>query len=1099
MMMRTTIAILLLVASFEAKADPATIGAYLASAWAAIGQAATAAGGWIAANWAYVATVVMNVYGASNARRKMRAEEARAKAEFNASLVDRTVAALTSTPPWRVVYGDPTTGGDIVAIFTSDKTGYNEHGQTYVKPDGYKHLVIVIASHACEAIDDIFVDGSRVGPLDGQGWALDTSLGTGRNYVLAAAYSKGATSLQLAAGTGTVLVGDEISIPGDSTRYTVTVGVTAPGTIQIASPGLLYPASSGSPISLGNEFAWHRSEPRQVQIQPLSFVDVAEPVAVIGQAGYMDGTNGFIDVVPTLSNGNTRITNPHIDRIISVQYSVNAVKSMLRISKHLGADDQTVDPFLNTKFPDEWDSTHRLRGMTYVTMTLDLEEPRFQGAPPEIYFRVRGRKVFDPRTSLTQYTRNNALIVRDYLLSPWGFRCASDDIDDASFIAAANACDTLINFTVTGPGGPFVTSEPTFAFAGVVTSADGQEAVLGDMADSMAGTIVYGAQWKIIPGVWTVPVMFDDATDELTDDDLDGQIEIVQAGAGLDTLYNGVRGTYIAAGRSAPSDFEPYQNAAFRAADGEDLFENVTFPFTDTNARCKNLAMIRTEQNRDSLVIRYPAKLKAFKLTVGDRVRVSSAEYGFVRKVFRVTDWQFALQDPVTLTLQEDAPEIYDQLEAVTADPSPNTMLPHPWDVPPPTGVTAVSGDAHLLRQRDGTVLTRVLVSWNQITSAYVAGGQGKVVVQWRSIAGASMFTTEVSGDATSTYLTDVMAGDALQIVVWIENGLRFKSPSVLLYHRVAGKTTVPGPVEEFGAIVVPGGLLFGWKQCPDDDFDVTILQQVTGLGGIWDPNRRPVWSGTPTTWKMDWPGDGAFSFLCRHRDTSGNLSTETARVELTITDHVITGLVRHWIDNLGNIVGWTYGVIDPEAGDIVGYEPAFWTGSGTTLMSTPTLAVGSASETVTVDVATGISVVAVNDMNPVLNLVTINEVYTNSAPRPVQVEITLSGSMFASLSPDATVANIIVLPYLEIKNETTSAWFFNGLVATKLLNEFNGHLLPGQTKSQVEGYVGSITVPAGHVVRIKHTLQLAGPPGGPGQLTMDVTSRSLRYTTIKA
>jgi hypothetical protein len=53
---------------------------------------------------------------------------------------------------------------------------------------------------------------------------------------------------------------------------------------------------------------------------------------------------------------------------------------------------------------------------------------------------VHGLKLYDPRTTLTAYSNNPALIARDILIRS-GARTAAQ-LDDASFIAAANACDS---------------------------------------------------------------------------------------------------------------------------------------------------------------------------------------------------------------------------------------------------------------------------------------------------------------------------------------------------------------------------------------------------------------------------------------------------------------------------------------------------------------------------------------------------------------------------------------------------------------------------------------------------------------------------------
>ncbi|MFQ5473336.1 MAG: P22 coat - protein 5 family protein, partial [Dehalococcoidia bacterium] len=63
--------------------------------------------------------------------------------------------------------------------------------------------------------------------------------GTGASYTSdTAGYAVGATSITLITGTGTVLAGDVVTFAGDSNKYIVKTGVSAPGTIVLAEPGL---------------------------------------------------------------------------------------------------------------------------------------------------------------------------------------------------------------------------------------------------------------------------------------------------------------------------------------------------------------------------------------------------------------------------------------------------------------------------------------------------------------------------------------------------------------------------------------------------------------------------------------------------------------------------------------------------------------------------------------------------------------------------------------------------------------------------------------------------------------------------------------------
>ncbi len=53
-----------------------------------------------------------------------------------------------------------------------------------------------------------------------------------------AGHPVGTTLIPLITGTGTLIAGDIITFAGDANKYVIKTGITAPGTIEIASPGL---------------------------------------------------------------------------------------------------------------------------------------------------------------------------------------------------------------------------------------------------------------------------------------------------------------------------------------------------------------------------------------------------------------------------------------------------------------------------------------------------------------------------------------------------------------------------------------------------------------------------------------------------------------------------------------------------------------------------------------------------------------------------------------------------------------------------------------------------------------------------------------------
>lgn len=107
----------------------------------------------------------------------------------------------------------------------------------------------------------------------------------------------------------------------------------------------------------------------------------------------------------------------------------------------LGGDNQPYISLLSGA-DATWGTNHRLRGIAYVALRFKYDQDVFSGIP-DVKCVVRGKRVYDPRTSTTAWSTNPALCLRDYLTnSRYGKGLATNLIDDTSFIAAANFLDT---------------------------------------------------------------------------------------------------------------------------------------------------------------------------------------------------------------------------------------------------------------------------------------------------------------------------------------------------------------------------------------------------------------------------------------------------------------------------------------------------------------------------------------------------------------------------------------------------------------------------------------------------------------------------------
>lgn len=346
--------------------------------------------------------------------------------------------------------------------------------------------------------------------------------------------------------------------------------------------------------------------------------------------------------------------------------------SKIRIKKHLGGSGQTVDSDLLAE-SNQITSDFVGNGIAYLYVRHEYDQDVFANGLPLITAVVKGRKVYDPRTSSTAYSNNAALCVRDYLTASYGL--SDSQIDDTVFSAAANICDESVTLAEGG-------TEARYTVNGVVKADQNHGDVLQNMMTACAGSLFWGAgAWKLVVADYVAPVK------TLGLDDLRGPISL-STRVNLRDQFNGVQGTFNNSDdRWIVSDYPPITSATFQAEDGGDE-TLLDFPLTMTtsSATAQRIAKLTLYRGREQMTLTADFGLNAFDVEVGEIIALTNDRYGWTEKEFEVVGWTFGAAEAgdlrVTLTLRETSEAAFDWNAEETAIIQNNTTLPNVFTTP---------------------------------------------------------------------------------------------------------------------------------------------------------------------------------------------------------------------------------------------------------------------------------------------------------------------------------------------------------------------------------------------------------------------------------
>lgn len=352
--------------------------------------------------------------------------------------------------------------------------------------------------------------------------------------------------------------------------------------------------------------------------------------------------------------------------------SPSRYSGLVTIKEHLGTSTQAADSDLVSNVSG-WTGNHRLRGIAYLYVKLTYDADAFPNGVPEVSAVIKGKKVYDPRTTTTVWSDNPALCIRDYLASTgYGLGEASANIDDTTFTAAANICDQ----TNTDAG------TTRYTMNGAFTTGSTPVDFLQDAITSMGATLWYNqGAWKVKAAAWTA------ASVNFDENDLRSGISLATRNSRRDN-FNNVNGTFRGDESNwQVTDFPPVTNAAFVTADGgQESSLDLDLTFTDNSIEARRIARIVLERNRQQLTVEASFGLRAFQVQTGDNITLTNTRLGWTNKEFEVMSWNFASVDEydlqVNMVLREISSSVFDEVDDGIVYERDNTTLLSPFTVP---------------------------------------------------------------------------------------------------------------------------------------------------------------------------------------------------------------------------------------------------------------------------------------------------------------------------------------------------------------------------------------------------------------------------------
>lgn len=508
--------------------------------------------------------------------------------------------------------------------------------------------------------------------------------------------------------------------------------------------------------------------------------------------------------------------------------------------------DQTAADPTAKMYVDGWTSDHVGYGQTYAVLKLEIDGELFPGAINEIKFKVKGKKVYDPRKDSTaggsgthrindkttwEWSDNPQLCAYNWVMEYGGKMPPLRRIPTDFMAITANYCDELATYTDKDGNQQ---QDTRFSCNGILNnSVKPAEGLKQIMATCGAKVYRVGGRIFIKPAMYAGPASVTVDISEVHTQ------PTYQPHRAYRDLLNTVRTEYVEPELKWQVTNAPVLDSpAYIARDKSILEETFRYTMVTKDHQAQRLGKLKLERSRAGFLVNKILPGIRLDIVAGNNINFIDSKTGISRE-FLVEDVKYdAANRKTTAVVVEEGPQLYpDSFEPAEGELTPNTTLPDTTIPYAPESVAFTETPSDSWRQG---VITWTHPSPDSIVNyiVHVTNGSG-----YEQTFTPAALEQSLSNIAIGTYTVTVSAKNrfgkktaAAPIQIAVNSSA---TPSGVTTQVLTGKVIVTGPP------LPHDGATYDWRYAFNGDFatsfdggrDVSLTIHDTPDGGsvtIW-------------------------------------------------------------------------------------------------------------------------------------------------------------------------------------------------------------------------------------------------------------------------